>query len=134
MDKGGVKLAATLFKLAITASTQTSVTTKPDVKKYFYEFDSQDIDSGTGVLTILATDFVDEAGDPVTTITEVATDNGYYLLFVNGVLQQDALYTVSDASVIIPDADTMDIEEEAPIILVVTNFAPEATSTTTVNT
>lgn len=127
-------MAVQLFKLAITADTLTTVKTKPEVKKYFYIFDSQDIDPGTGDLTILASDFVDEAGDPVTTITEVTTDNGYYLLFVNGVLQQDALYTVSDASVVIPDADTMNIEEESPIILVVTNFAPEADSATTVNT
>ena len=36
-----------------------------------------------------------------------ATDNGYYLLFINGVLQQDSLYTVSANNVVVQDADTI---------------------------
>ncbi|HHW46971.1 MAG TPA: DUF4183 domain-containing protein [Clostridiales bacterium] len=124
-------MATTLFKLAITAETQTSVQTKPEVKKYFYELDPSDITAGT--LTIPATSFVDEQGNAVTDITLVTPDNGYYLLFINGVLQQDSLYTVSANDVVIPNVAD-DIEEESPIILVVNNFAPTADSVTTVNT
>lgn len=93
--------------------------------------DTSDITAGT--LTIPATSFTDELGNAVTNITLVTPDNGYYLLFINGVLQQDSLYTVSANDVVIPNiAD--DIEEDAPIILVVTNFASTADSVTTVNT
>jgi len=124
-------LATTLFKLAITAETQTTVKTMPEVKKYFYELVTSDITSGT--LTIPATSFVDEQGNAVTSITLATSDNGYYLLFINGVLQQDSLYTVSANDVVIPNiAD--DIEDGSPIILVVTDFVPTADSTTTVKT
>jgi hypothetical protein len=47
------------------------------------------------------------------------------MLFINGVLQQDALYTVSSTEVVVQDADA--IEENATVILVVTNFAPKQT-------
>lgn len=124
-------MATTLFKLAITAETQTTVKTMPEVKKYFYELVTSDITSGT--LTIPATSFVDEQGNVVTSITLATSDNGYYLLFINGVLQQDSLYTVSANDVVIPNiAD--DIEDGSPIILVVTDFVPTADSTTTVKT
>jgi len=121
---------ATLFKLAITAETTTTVLTKPDVKKYFYLMDPQHLDQG--VLTIPADAFVDDDGNPVTEIATATPDNGYYLLFINGVLQQESLYTVTSGNVQITEAD--DIEEESPIVLVVTNFAPEADSQTTVKT
>lgn len=123
-------MAVQLYKLAISATVQTTVDTKPEVLKYFYILNPDDI---TGdVLTIPAASFTDENGDTVTTITEAAADNGYYMLFINGVLQQDALYTVSTTEVVVQDADA--IEENATVILVVTNFAPEANSTVTVNT
>ncbi|NLM74920.1 MAG: DUF4183 domain-containing protein [Clostridiaceae bacterium] len=121
---------ATLFKLAITAETTTNVLTKPDVKRYFYTLDPQHIDQG--ILTIPADAFVDDQGNPVDNITLADPDNGYYLLFINGVLQQDSLFTVSAENVQVEEADQ--IEEEAPITLIVTNFAPEADSQTTVNT
>ncbi|WFA10474.1 DUF4183 domain-containing protein [Tissierella sp. Yu-01] len=35
----------------------------------------------------------------------VTPENGYYLLFVNGVLQQENLYTVAVNQVVINDAD-----------------------------
>ncbi|NLT94792.1 MAG: DUF4183 domain-containing protein [Clostridia bacterium] len=122
---------ATLFKLAISAETQTTVSTKPDIKRYFYKFDPQHLDQG--VLTIPATAFVDDQDNPVAdTLTLITPDNGYYLLFINGVLQQEDLYTVDEDEVVIQDAST--IEVDSPITLIVTNFAPEADSQTTVNT
>ena len=78
---------------------------------------------------------MDDSGNAVTgNLTTTATDNGYYLLFVNGVLQQSGLYTVSTdgSQVVIPQASTVPVD--APIILVVNNFAPTSTSTTTVTT
>ncbi len=123
-------MAVQLYKLAISATVLTTVDTKPEVLKYFYILNPNDITNN--VLTIPAASFTDEIGGAVTTITEAATDNGYYMLFINGVLQQDALYTVSSTEVVVQDADA--IEDDATVILVVTNFAPEADSTVTVNT
>lgn len=121
---------ARLFKLAITAETVTTVTTEPDVKRYFYNLNTDDVDEG--VLTIPAGSFVDDQDNPVGTITEITPGNGFYLLFINGVLQQSDLYTVSSTEVVVQDAST--IEPGSPIVLVVTNFATNADSQTTINT
>lgn len=121
---------ARLFKLAITAETITTVTTEPDVKRYFYNLNTDDVDEG--VLTIPAGSFVDDQDNPVDTITEITPGNGFYLLFINGVLQQSDLYTVSSTEVVVQDAST--IEPGSPIVLVVTNFATNADSQTTINT
>jgi hypothetical protein len=122
-------MAATLFKLAIAASSTTTVSTKPAVKRYFYKLNPTDVDEGT--LTIPAESFVDDAGDTVATITLATENNGYYLLFVNGVLQQETLYTVAADEVEVLDAAS--IPEDAIITLVVTNFDPAANTSTTVN-
>lgn len=122
---------ATLFKLAISADVQTSITTKPAVAKYFYLFDEEDLNQD-GDLVIPAGAFVDDQGQEVENITLVTPDNGYYLLFINGVLQQDSLYSVTANNVTVLDGE--DIEPESPIVLVVTNFAPEASTTTTIAT
>ena len=67
-------------------------------------------------------------------LTTATADNGYYMLFINGVLQQSSLYTVSGdgSQVVITDAATIPVG--APITLVVTNFAPVSDSDTTVTT
>lgn len=123
-------MAATLFKLVVTAETQTTVLTKPTVERFYYKFNPQHLDEET--LTIPANAFVDDQGNPVTSITQINENNGFYLLFINGVLQQDGLYTVDTDEVVIEDAGS--IEVNSPIILVVANFQPEADSNTTVKT
>ncbi|ACL20248.1 uncharacterized protein DUF4183 [Desulfitobacterium sp. LBE] len=126
-------MATKLFKLAIDAVTTTDTAINPAVESYFYEL-SEDQRTG-GTVTIPATEFTDDAGNVMTgNLTPVTTDNGYYLLFINGVLQQTSLYTVSGdgSQVVITDADTVPVG--APITLVVTNFAPVSDSDTTVTT
>lgn len=123
-------MAVELFKLAIDA--ESDITLEPDVKNYFYQFDPDDVDEVDG-LTIEAADFVDDDGDQVVAITEADANNGYYQLFINGVLQQMDFYNATTNNVTIPSiTDSTSIPENAPIILVVTNFAPE--SDITVNT
>ncbi len=78
---------------------------------------------------------MDDDGNVMTgDLTTVETDNGYYLLFINGVLQQSGLYTVaSDGSqVVINDAATILLGSS--ITLIVTNFTPTSDSETTVTT
>jgi len=126
-------MATQLFKLAIDATTTTTVEVKPEIENYFYLL-SED-DRTDDVLTILATKFMDDAGDVMTgNLTTVTTNNGYYLLFINGVLQQSSLYTVNadGSQVTVNDAETIPVG--APITLIVTNFAPTSDSDTTVTT
>lgn len=126
-------MAIQLFKLAIDATTTTDIEVNPEIEKYFYLLNEDDRTGG--VLTIPATKFIDDAGDIMTgNLTTAITDNGYYLLFINGVLQQSSLYTVSTdgSQVTVNDAETIPVG--APITLIVTNFAPTADSDTTVIT
>ncbi|SNT02962.1 protein of unknown function [Anaerovirgula multivorans] len=124
-------MATKLFKLVMDAVTTTDTDTNPEVEKYFYDFDDAHRTSGT--ITIPSTAFFDDAGDPVASnLVTTADDNGYYLLFINGVLQQSSLFTVAatGSSVVITQASTVPVS--APITLAVNNFAPTSTSTTTV--
>ncbi len=126
-------MATQLFKLAIDAATTTDVVINPDIENYFYLLDA--VDRTDDVLTIPANKFTDDTGNVMTgNLTTVATANGYYLLFINGVLQQSSLYTVSGdgSQVTVNDAETIPVD--APITLIVTNFAPTSDSDTTVTT
>lgn len=126
-------MAATLFKLVIEATTTTTTEINPEVEKYFYEV--RDDDRVGNTLVIPAEQFIDDDGNNVVgNLTTAAPNNGYYLLFINGVLQQSSLFTVSPdgSEVEISDADT--IPTGAPITLIVNNFAPDSDSDTTIIT
>lgn len=124
-------MALQLFKLVIDASTTTDTDLNPDIQRFFYEVNEDDIDAG--VLTIPSTSFVDDAGDPVVgDLPLITPENGYYLLFVNGVLQQEGLYTVAANQVTVNDATT--ILPDTPVVLVVNEFAPTSVSDTNVAT
>ncbi|WP_163538218.1 DUF4183 domain-containing protein [Gracilibacillus sp. YIM 98692] len=121
-------MATELFKLVMSANTTTD--TNPQIEKYFYNL-SEDERAGDTV-TIPATEFTDDAGNTMTgNLTTASTDNGYYLLFVNGVLQQSSLFTVSSggSQVAITQASTVPVS--APITLAVNNFAPTSSTSVT---
>jgi len=126
-------MATQLFKLVMTADTDTDTNTNPEVEKYFYNLRE---DERTGdTITIPAAQFTGDDGNAIIgDLTTIATDNGYYLLFINGVLQQSSLYTVAvnGSDVVITEGSTVPVD--APIVLVVNNFAPTSTSTTTITT
>ncbi|WP_312701803.1 DUF4183 domain-containing protein [Sedimentibacter sp.] len=126
-------MAIQLFKLAIDAATTTDVDINPEIIRYFYLL--EEVDRTDDTLVIPATKFVDDAGDIMTgNLTTAVADNGYYMLFINGVLQQSSLYTVSGdgSQVTVTDAETIPVQ--VPITLIVTNFAPISDSDTTVTT
>jgi len=126
-------MAVQLFKLVIDVTTTTTTDINPDVKRYFYELEEEDVDEG--ILTIPASKLVDDSGDPLDgQIPVVDPENGYYLLFVNGVLQQSGLYSVSEDEIEVQDIDTETTPPGAPIVLVIASFAPTLDSTTTVIT
>ncbi|MGF7056639.1 DUF4183 domain-containing protein [Brassicibacter mesophilus] len=126
-------MATSLFRLVMTAETTTTTTSNPAVEKYFYKFNSAHRTSGT--ITIPAANFTDDSGNTMTgNLTTISTDNGYYLLTVNGQIQQSSLFTVgaNGSQIVITQASTVPVS--APITLAVNNFAPNSTSTTTVTT
>jgi hypothetical protein len=128
-------MANSLFRLVVSASTATNTDTNPAVEKYFYNLQSSHRTVGSSTITIPSTEFFDDAGNQVASNLTTATANdGYYLLFINGVLQQSSLYTVgaSGSQVVITQGSTVPIS--APITLAVNNFAPTSSSTTTVTT
>ena len=124
-------MALKLFKLVIDADTDTTTVVKPNIIQYFYEFDENDVEDGT--LTIPASSFIDDEGLAVETLETVTEDNGYYRLFINGVLQQYELYTTTATSVTVTIGEET-IPNEAPVTLIVANFEPESESDTIITT
>jgi hypothetical protein len=117
-----------VFKVVVSASTTT--TARPNVSRFFFKTTAE-VPGKT--LTINDTQFFDDNGDPVGAggIVTAATNNGYYNLFVNGIAMQEDTYTVSTTSVVITTDENMGLAQNTPIVLVVTNFDPESTTTIT---
>jgi hypothetical protein len=125
-------MAVEIFKLVMSATTNTTTRTRPQVQKYFYKLAAAQRTNGR-TITIPSTSFRDDAGSAVAgNLTTRSSSNGYYLLFVNGVPQQSNLFAVSTngSRVVITNASLVPLS--APITLIVNNFAPNSTSTTTV--
>jgi len=126
-------MATKLFKLVIDATTTTTTDINPAVESYFYELREDERSGGT--ITIPAAQFTDDAGNQVVgNLTPVTPGNGYYLLFINGVLQQTSLYTVAADGSQVEITDGATVPVGAPITLIVNNFAPVSDSNTTVTT
>ncbi|MED3662897.1 DUF4183 domain-containing protein [Ureibacillus thermophilus] len=122
-----------ILKLAINAAT--TVVTSPDVQKFFYVVDA-DVSGGT-TLTIDADDFMDDTGATGVTLPELADENSYFIVYVNGVQVMQDLVTYNPGgsgagSLVINVPAGSDIIANSPVVLVVTNFNP--TAQTTINT
>ena len=120
------------MKLAITANT--TVDTAPTVERFFNEAASTV--TGEGTLTIAVDDFWTDTGADAATLPDLATDNSYFNVYVNGVLQLDDLLTytpggtgVGQLVITVPAGST--IEQNSPIVLVITNFSPSSNTTIT---
>lgn len=127
-------MALQLMKLLVTASTTTTI--NPTQEKFFYVTTAETAAGST--LTIDTADFFDNAGAEVTELPELATDNSYYNLFINGVLQMSNISTytpgvtgVGSLEIDVP-AGGDPILEGTPIVLEVVYYLP--TSTTQVTT
>ena len=127
-------MAVSLFKLVMSATTTTTTTARPDISRYFYQLEAADRSTTNWTLTAPSSKFYDDAGDSMSAspFTTIVASNGYYLLIVNGVVQQSGLYTVNTNNIVLTQASSLPVS--APITLVVNNFAPISSSTTTVTT
>ncbi|MEK5105049.1 DUF4183 domain-containing protein [Cytobacillus sp. FSL M8-0252] len=126
-------MALQIMKLAITGSS--TVETVPTIERFFNEAASTV--TGAGTLTIAVEDFFTDTGAAATTLPALATNNSYFDVYINGVLQMEdvSAYTaggtgVGQLVITVPAGST--IEQNSPVVLVVTNFSP--TSNTTIVT
>lgn len=117
-----------IMKLAVTASAETVIA--PTVSRFFYQVGTTV--TGKATLTIDAANFVNDTGGIVEELPELTTSNSYVEIYINGVLQMDAVFTYTPGgtgtgqlAINIPDGST--IEESSPVVLVIANFAPTTT-------
>lgn len=132
-------MAASLIKLFITAALANApvasggvvtTTVDPEVTRYNAVLTVGMI--GGTETTILAEDFLDDNGDPVVanSLPAVPTD-GYINVYVNGVLQQEGLSTLTTASLVL---DTILAVAGTPVILEVADFSNTTSAITTPQT
>lgn len=106
-----IKMYITATATAPTATGGSVSTTVSSTSQQVVALASAGTVTGT-TLTILATAFVDGSGDPV---TQFPTNSGFYSLYVNGVLQQEGLSTLTTSQISIEDGDQ--IATSSPIVI-----------------
>jgi len=119
-----------IMKIAVSATLD--IDTAPTVDRFFYILAAPI--TGADTLTITADEFLTDTGAVGATLPDLAADNSYFNVYINGVLQMDDLlaYTpggtgVGELSITVP-ADTT-IIADTPVVLEVTNFTPTSEAT-----
>ncbi|RCX16992.1 uncharacterized protein DUF4183 [Fontibacillus phaseoli] len=97
----------------------------PDTSRYFVTLTAGMI--GATETTIPAASFVDDANGPVAALPTLAASD-YFNVYINGVLQQASLSTLTTASLVL---DTVDLTAGIPIQLEVASFSTVASNITT---
>ncbi|RID83679.1 DUF4183 domain-containing protein [Peribacillus asahii] len=118
-----------IMKLAISGST--TVDTNPAVERFFYEVAGTVV--GEGTITISVADFWDDTGAAATALPVLTTDNSYFTVYINGVLQMQSLLSYTPGGtgtgqlvITVPAGST--VTADSPVVLVVTNYAPDAST------
>lgn len=122
-------MPTSLLKLTMTSS-QPTTTAYPTALRYFNTVPAGGY-TGSNTYTIDDVDWVDDAGESVAEggLVPATADDGYYMLFINGALQEGNVLTgVTADDVTITFTNPTDIEEGKIIALVVTNFDPETSA------
>lgn len=129
MKGGNTFMPLQIMKLAIAAAT--TVTASPTVSRFFYAATATT--TGAATLTIDAADFFGDTGGAATALPALATDNSYYNVYINGVLQMAGLSTympgatgVGSLAITVPAGSS--ILTGSPVVLEVVNFAPDSTT------
>ncbi|EES75238.1 hypothetical protein POTG_00469 [Paenibacillus sp. oral taxon 786 str. D14] len=102
----------------------TTVVT-PTVTRYFATLTADMI--GATETTIPAASFVDDADSPITELPEL-TGTDYFNVYINGVLQQSSLSTLTTASLVL---DTVDLIAGVPVQIEVGSFSNVVSTITT---
>ncbi|GIP52458.1 DUF4183 domain-containing protein [Paenibacillus vini] len=101
----------------------TSIT--PSITRYFATITAAMI--GATDTTITAASFTDDADAAITTLPALAASD-YFNVYINGVLQQASLSTLSTASLVL---DTVDLIEGVPVQLEIGSFTGVTSDITT---
>lgn len=124
-------MAIQLMKLVVEVETDTSIT--PTDTRFFYVTTDKILAGNT--LTIDAASFLDDTGAAVVTLPVLATDNSYFNVYVNGVLQMEGICTytpgitsVGKLVINIPASGEL-ILSKTPIVLEVMNYEPVSNNT-----
>lgn len=102
-----------------------TTTVNPVVTRYFSAVTAAMI--GATETTIPAANFVDDANAAIVALPPIGADE-YFNVYVNGVLQQNSLSTLTTASLVL---NTIDVLEGTPVILEIGNFTNTSSSITT---
>ncbi|WNR45626.1 DUF4183 domain-containing protein [Paenibacillus roseipurpureus] len=124
-------MAASLIKLYVSASASAptasggtvTTTVDPNVTRFDAVLTGGMITTDT---TIPAASFSDDNGDPVVALPAPPT-SGYYNVYVNGVLQEGGLSTLTTASLVL---DTTLAVAGTPVVLEVADFSTTSSTIT----
>ncbi|SMC78852.1 DUF4183 domain-containing protein [Papillibacter cinnamivorans] len=122
-------MATSLLKLTMTATAPTTKA-NPTTLRYFNTAPTGGY-TGSATYTIDDVNWLNDAGVTVSEhgLVPAATDNGSYLLFINGELQEGNVVTgVTIDDVTITFGESTDIDEGKILALVVSNFGPTTTA------
>lgn len=122
-------MALQLMKIVIDGVITTNV--GPDSAKFFY-ITTEEIAAGD-TLTINAEEFLLDNGEEAVELPELADDNSYFTVQINGIPQMQDLFTytpggagVGSLEIQVPE-DGPAIVENSPVVLHVVNFTPTST-------
>ncbi|QCS53565.1 DUF4183 domain-containing protein [Priestia flexa] len=125
-------MALQIMKILASATTVTTV--NPVNTKLFYVTTAQT--DGGGTLIIDAADFFLDDGSAATTLPALESNNSYYKVYINGLLQMEGLLTytpgatgVGSVEVDVPIGES--ILTGTPVIVEVVNFTPASSTTVT---
>ncbi|MGJ3222019.1 DUF4183 domain-containing protein [Geobacillus thermoleovorans] len=126
-------MALQLIKLFVAATTTTEVA--PDVARFFYITTAETAEGAT--LTIDAASFLQDDGSQATQLPALATNNSYFNVYINGVLQMEGISTytpgatgVGSLSITVPTGSGS-IPSNTPVVLEIVQFAPSSNTTVT---
>jgi hypothetical protein len=133
--KGRLAMAAPYLKLFLTATNtvggSVDVTTTTNVAADVTRYSATVVLGmiGGGTTTVPATAFVDDNGDPVPAGGLVVPTDGYYNLYINGVLQHGGLSTLTVNNLVIQASIVLGVT----VVLEVQDFAGTTSASTAVN-
>ncbi|MBW7474758.1 DUF4183 domain-containing protein [Paenibacillus oenotherae] len=102
-----------------------TTTVNPVVSRFFATITAGMI--GATDTTIPAASFIDDAEDPVTTLPALTADD-YANVYVNGVLQQSSLSTITTTELVL---GATDISVGVPVLLEIASFTNTSSNITT---
>lgn len=124
-------MALQLMKLFVGVTTTVSI--EPESQKFFYVTTGETAAEAT--LSIDTSDFFDDLGDVPTELPELETENSYFNVYINGVLQMAGISTytpgattIGSLAIEVPEGSEP-LLANTPIVLELIIYSPSSDST-----